>query len=255
MLRMGALRRRLHNIDALFLTRIYSRSIVHVIGDSHVLAFVKNRFFIIHHIGPATAYNLCLQTSTTHSNEKLLKIVKKINKKRDFAVLVFGEIDSRVHIYYQYKKQKEVVPISQIINETVSKYGEMLKLLDKSGLSFFVYGIPPASKRENNYNYPFYANKEMRVKISRELNESLKKFCVQNGYQYLDVQSKFADVSGFITEEFAGDDVHLNQKAAMIIAEDIRIKIGPRVRAKKGYSIQEKTNERKHESVMKVWSF
>ena len=232
---MGALRRRLHNLDAIFLSRIYSRSIVHVIGDSHVLAFVKNRFFIIHHIGPATAHNLCLQTSTTHSNEKLLKIVKKINKKRDFAVLVFGEIDSRVHIYYQYMKQKEVVPISQIINETVSKYGEMLKLLDKSGLSFFVYGIPPASKRENNYNYPFYANKEMRVMISRELNESLKKFCMQNGYQYLDVQSQFADTSGFIIEEFAADDVHLNQRAATMVAEDLRIKIGSRGRAKLGY--------------------
>jgi hypothetical protein len=34
--------------------------------------------------------------------------------------------------------------------------------------------------------------------------------------------------------------VHLNQKAAMLIAEDIGTKIGSRARAKVGYSIRKK---------------
>jgi hypothetical protein len=218
--------RKLHNALAFLLSRVYLKSIVHVIGDGHVYALEKNRFFIIHHIGPATAHNLISESSTTQSKQKLFEIIDKMNKKRDVALLVFGEIDCRIHIFYQYMKRGQAESISTIIAETISNYGETLKLLENEGISFFVFGIPPPGTIKNIYNYPFYADKETRVRIYAEFNSALKKFCLDNNYRYLDIQSKFADRSGFMSKNFASDDVHLNHKAGLIIGEELKMKAG-----------------------------
>jgi lysophospholipase L1-like esterase len=219
-------RKRLHDLHSLFLSKIYSKPLVHVIGDSHIVAYKRINLFITHYVGPATAYNLYSQSSKTKSNAKLFRILKKINKKRDILVLVFGEIDSRMHIYYQYMKQGRVISMSQLIDKTIQNYNKVLELIEKEGFSFFVYGIPPAARLENVYHFPFYADEETRVIISREFNEKLKEFCARKKYRYLDIQSKFADESGFISKAFAADRVHLNETAAAIMADEIRIKAG-----------------------------
>jgi lysophospholipase L1-like esterase len=195
------------------------------VGDSHVFSFKEIDLFILHHIGPATAYNLCSQSSSTKSNSKLCKVLRKINKERDIVVLVFGEIDSRIHIYNQYMKHEKAISIPQLIDKTIQNYGKILDQIEKEGFSFLVFGIPPASREGNIYNYPFYADEETRIFISRTFNKKLKQFCAQKNYRYLDIQSRFADSSGLISKAFALDKIHLNEKAGAIIAEEIRINL------------------------------
>jgi lysophospholipase L1-like esterase len=217
-------RERLHDLHSLFLSRLYSKPLIHVIGDSHIFSFRGINLFIIHPIGPATAYNLHSRSSTTKSNAKLWRILRKINKKRDIVVLVFGEIDSRIHIYNQYMKQRTEISIPQLIDKTIQNYDRVLQLIEKEGFSFFIYGIPPAAREENIYHFPFYADEETRILISREFNEKLKNFCRRKNYRYLDIQSRFANSSGFISQAFAADKVHLNEAAAVIIAEEILLR-------------------------------
>jgi len=219
-------RKRLHDLRSLFLSRLYSKPLIHLVGDSHVFSFKKIDFFILHHIGPATAYNLCSQASTTKSNSKLFRVLRKINKKRDIVILVFGEIDCRIHIYNQYMKNGTAISIPQLIDKTIENYGKILQSIENEGFSFLVYGIPPASRDENMYHYPFYADKEMRVFISRKFNEKLKEFCVKKKYPYLEIQNRFEDESGLISKAFSADTIHLNEKAGKIIAEEIWIEVG-----------------------------
>jgi lysophospholipase L1-like esterase len=186
--------------------------------------FRKTNLFIIHHIGPATAYNLYSASSTTKSNAKLVRILRKVNKKRDIVVLSFGEIDSRIQIYNEYMKQGRTISMLQLIDKTIQNYDKVLQSIENEGFSFFVCGIPPASEVGNIYNYPFYADEETRIFISRRFNEKLKEFCAQKEYRYLDVQSRFAEPSGLISKAFTIDGIHLNEKAGAIIAEEIRIK-------------------------------
>jgi lysophospholipase L1-like esterase len=193
-----------------------------------VLTFRNIDLFITHHVGPATAYNLCSHSSTTKSNEKLFSTLKKINKKRDIVVLAFGEIDCRLHIYNQYMKHEKKTSIENLIFNTIENYGKVIQEIKKAGYSFFVYGIPPASRDENMYNCPFYASKDMRVHISRLFNRKLKEFCEDKNYIYIEFQSKFEDESGLISEIFSEDTIHLNMKAGALIAEEIRAKIDPR---------------------------
>jgi hypothetical protein len=77
---------------------------IYVIGDSHIGIFTRSSLFMVFHIGPATAYNLIKETSTIGSNEKIQKIIS-LMKKGDILIPVFGEIDCRIHIYYQFKKK------------------------------------------------------------------------------------------------------------------------------------------------------
>lgn len=199
-------------------SRLFNKPLIHVIGDSHISAFTWSKSFVIHPIGPATAYNLKMNKSTTNSNKKLFAVIDKIKRKKDIVMLVFGEIDCRIHIYYQYKKNNEKFALTELIDETISNYGDALEQLKLMGITFFVYGTPPAAKQGNIYDYPFYAAPEMRIKINREFNERLKKFCKENDYKYMDIYSKVVDKKGFILEEYATDDgVHLNRKVKKFV--------------------------------------
>ncbi|MBN2187351.1 MAG: hypothetical protein JW732_07905 [Dehalococcoidia bacterium] len=127
----------------------FNKPLIHVIGDSHVLAFRRIRPFSVHHIGPATAHNLKRLKSTTNSNEKLFTIIDKISKDdkaSNMVILVFGEIDCRIHIYQQFKENDEMYTISELIDMTISNYGEVIEQIRKLGMNPCVYSVPPPQK-------------------------------------------------------------------------------------------------------------
>ncbi|MBU2634593.1 MAG: SGNH/GDSL hydrolase family protein [Nanoarchaeota archaeon] len=192
-------------------SRLFRKKYIHVIGDSHTASFNKNRSFFVHHISHATAHNLIIKHSTSNSNEKFWKIINKISKNRDMVILVFGEIDSRIHIYYQYKKQGMKEPISSLIDKTIERYGVVLEELEKRGISFFVYGIPPANKEGNIYNIPFYASEKKRAEINRVFNDKLRDYCKDRRYKYIDIYPETCNEEGFIKKVYAEDEVHLNK--------------------------------------------
>ena len=86
-------------LRSLLRSRVDPRPVVHVMGDSHVGIFLKKKPFVAHWFGPATAYRLKSPTSTTGSNRRLLRVLRHVVREKDKVLLVFGEIDCRVHIY------------------------------------------------------------------------------------------------------------------------------------------------------------
>jgi lysophospholipase L1-like esterase len=206
-------------------SRLLNRPVVHVVGDSHGKLFRWHRPFVVHHLGAATAHNLAKATSTTSSNRKLFDIIGRVSRK-DIVMLVFGEIDCRIHLYYQYKKGNESRPLTELVDDTVARYGTVLEQLRALGIEPVVQGVPPATRVRNEYRYPFYAPPEVHSRISRMFNERLKAMCERNGYRYLDVHTEFSDSDGFMLEEYAGDEIHLNGKAAQHVKRELREKLG-----------------------------
>ena len=80
-----------------FFRKVFKKKIITVIGDSHSLLF-QNPLFKIKYIGPATAFKLGYKDSTTQSRKKIIKILNGISPSST-VLLVFGEIDCRLHIY------------------------------------------------------------------------------------------------------------------------------------------------------------
>jgi hypothetical protein len=210
---------------SLLYSRIFGKPLIHVIGDSHGKVFRGQRQFIVHHLGAATAHNLVNQNSTTNSNRKLFDIVERISRK-DVVLLVFGEIDCRIHIFYQYKKNNERKAISELIDDTVVNYGEVLGKLRRLGINFIVYGVPPATEVRNEYRYPFYASPEVHCQISGMFNEKLKEFCQKQGYGYIDIHSRFSDEKGFLLKEYAADEIHLNGQVVDFAKRELKERLG-----------------------------
>ena len=205
--------------------RVFNKPLIHAIGDSHVKIFRWNRLFIVHHLGAATAHNLGKEHSTTGANRRLFDIIGRIRRK-DVVFLAFGEIDCRIHIYYQYKNGGEKQAISDLIDDTISNYGEVLHKLREMGISFVVYGVPPATKVRNEYRYPFYATPEIHSQISGMFNSKLKGLCEGKGYPYIDVHSQCSDADGFMLREYAADEIHLNGKVVDFVRGELNEKLG-----------------------------
>jgi len=212
---------RLFNIYVLARAKLLGTSVIHVIGDSHAKAFVFKVPFIIHHISQATAYNLDKDNSHSRSKMYLNSFLPRINKSRDILMLVFGEIDARVHIYSQYCKRNCSSSIDDIIEATVERYGDTITRLSNQGFAVCVHGIPPAARKSYTSILPYTGSPEERAYISREFNDKLKTFCHSKDIPYLDVQSVSKDGEGFIKDEYAADELHLNPKIVPFIRERI----------------------------------
>ena len=211
----------LYNKVLLLKAKLFNRTVIHVIGDSHLRPFVFISPFLLHHISQATAYNLNKENSFSQSKRYLNSFLPGINKERDVLLLVFGEIDARVHIYMQYKKNDGQISIGKIIASTVEKYGETIRRLKDGGFAVCVHGIPPAARTSFISDLPFLGTPEQRSEISREFNRQLGAFCRQSSVPYIDVQSISADEKGFMKEEYAADEVHLNSKAVIFARNKI----------------------------------
>ncbi len=208
-----------HFICSFVYSRLFNKPLIYVIGDSHTENFRRCRPFVVHHVGASTAYNLDRDTSTTNSKKQLWTLINKIDKNKDVVLLVFGEIDARIHIYNQYMKNSEQITITELINSTVTSYGHVLTQLNRAGVNFYVYGIPPATNQANVYRYPFYATPDIHKRIYREFHEQLAAFCAKNEFKYIDIYSQVADENGHISVDYDADGVHLTSKIVMFVRE------------------------------------
>jgi hypothetical protein len=211
----------LYNSGLMLEANMFNRAVIHVIGDSHLRPFVFESPFLLHHISQATAYNLNKDNSFSQSKRYLNSFLPAINKQRDVLLLVFGEIDARVHIFLQYEKNNEKISIERLIEATVEKYGETIRRLKDEGFAVCVHGIPPAARKDFESNLPFLGSPEQRSQISRDFNRKLGALCRRSGVTFIDMQSIAADENGFMKKEYAADEVHLNTRVVSFARDKI----------------------------------
>lgn len=193
-----------------------NRPLVHVVGDSHVKSFAWLPGCVAHHLGAATAYRLADRGSTTGAREKLFELTGRLDPARHVFLLVFGEVDCRIHIYEQHVKTNGTVPVDVLLDRTVERYGSVMKELAAQGTRFAVLGPPPATRQDNIYGRPVYAAPGMHKVIYAGFNEKLREFCRREGYPYVDIQLPTSGPDGLVLARYAADEVHLNRAAARI---------------------------------------
>lgn len=220
-----SLRRRNISLKVVFLrslvrARFARKPAVHVIGDSHTGIFFKRKPFIVHWLGPATAHNLKSPSSTTRSHKKVTRILNHLVVQGDMVLLLFGEVDCRIHIYDRYVQSGGKLSLEEVIDKTVFRYGEVLDEADRMGIDFYVSSIPPGGKEGNVFGVPNYPPPDMRCVINRVFNERLSDYCEKHGYSFIDVYSVVVDDEGFIRPEYSyRDGTHLNTKAVRLFEE------------------------------------
>jgi len=199
--------------------------IIEVIGDSHALLF-QSEYFNINYIGPATAYNLGSAESSNNSNKKILEILEKtIQKKSKYILFVVGEIDARIHIFNQHKKQD--ISVDEIIEKTVKRYiNFIIQLKNKNPqLVLMICNIFPPGEQQNLYNYPYYASREIRMLITKKLNKQLKQYTQNNNILYLELFNELIDSDGNRIKKYIFDQIHYNCDILPLIIKEIKDKI------------------------------
>ena len=202
-------------------SNLFNTCIIHTIGDSHAKPFIFRWPFLVHHISQATAHNLGKDNSMTRSRMYLKLFLSRINRQRDVVLLIFGEIDARVHIYLQYGKSGKIKSIDTLLDNTVARYGQVIKGLKDNGFAVCIHGIPPAASNDFITALPFAGKPWERSEISRKFNNRLKAYCSSIGVLYIDVQSIAADEKGFIKKHYLADEVHCNSRIVPFIRETI----------------------------------
>lgn len=203
------------------LRKILNRDIYHVIGDSHSLNFIHDAF-IIHHVGPATAYKLNFEKSTTNSRKKVINILNKIYKNKPISVIfVFGELDARIHIYKIYKEKN--ININILIKKTIESYMDFLNLIKKRFplINIYIFNVLPQGEEENVYKFSYYASMDKRRDIAENMNRLLVEHTRLNNIKFIDIYSKLIDRNGKRKKEYIFDDVHFNRKIIPYVLNSI----------------------------------
>jgi len=213
-----------------FIQDVFGAPHVHIIGDSHAYFCFNNSGsnathdersvfagvpWFIHWLGSRTMYRV------GRDGLKGLDITSYNIHENDIAVFLFGEVDVRCHIGKQRdeKGRKE----EEVIDTLVNKYIQVINSNRKkcNQLTCVVASIVPPSDQNFNSSYPCYGVLNERVRITREVNQCLQKYCLENGILFLDIYSLYAKNDGSLNESLSDGIVHVHPKKNNVIKEKL----------------------------------
>lgn len=176
---------------------------IHILGDSHTSVF--EGFIISAHY--VTAYNL-------YDKGIVQEYIKVLNGGK--LVLIFGELDCRMHIYNKCIEHKTT--FEQGVDETIESYGRVLSFLKERNVDFAVFNVVPSGiwNRRKSFDGYLIAPHDERGLIHRLYHDRFNKYCFN--YKVIDLWDEILDTeSGHTKSEFLVDEVHLNKSALPII--------------------------------------
>ena len=212
-------------------SKAYSEK-VFVCGDSHSLFFANassanpvgivpgvgvttdsNNCFMVFHVGPCLANNLCSYGRSTHGHEKInaLHDTGLIPGDGEKLICCFGEIDIRVHVLMQAQEQRATV--GKIVDDTVDRYASFLQEMSETN-EVYVWG-PVASLKEGSYRdprFPYYGTETERNKATEYFNTKLENKCRSIGVKYMSVY-KYLMEDYYTKIEYYRDTIHIGKKA------------------------------------------
>jgi len=140
-----------------------------------------------------------------HRGRKMLFEALKEIPERSKVLLIFGEIDCRVHLLKQAQIQQK--PLSEIIADCVMKYFRTIKIISEMGYEVMVFGGIP-----NNLT-TLETTKLFDLCIRRECDKE-KIFC-------LSIWDELVSEHGKLTGKYYTDGCHLSQAAMPLILEKL----------------------------------
>ena len=144
-------------------------NIIYCIGDSHASFFSgtdqmqpiypeagKNLIplFRSYRLGPVLAYSLPKLETRSQGREKLLALLSEI-PVGSRIMLLFGEIDCRVHLLKQAEQRSE--SLEKVVKECVDRYFSVVKEIKDKGYQVMLFGVIPSLLKSNIVEPDFVA--------------------------------------------------------------------------------------------------
>lgn len=203
--------------------------VIYCIGDSHSNIFSGHNkmqpIWPISHkdllaglrafrVGPALAYNLVNENSTTGGRKKILSILDEIpiNSK---ILLCFGEIDCRKHIVKQAEKQS--VSIDSVAQKVAQNYIKFAKELIKTGYKVCILAATPTTKYDLSRTQMSYGTYAQRYEATSALNKYLEIYCEEDSLIFANPNALLLTRTKTPKIRYYVDSIHLSQFALPII--------------------------------------
>lgn len=191
----------------LVLSQLGKKKIV-VFGDSHSAVFSNIDNVEVVHVGPATAHNIAGLNSTTQAREKILAQLETCSTLDTAVLLVFGEIDCRMHILKVVSSLE--VTMQQAVQATVDRYCVFLQSIVAMGYTVLIYG-PAGSGSGWNSLFPSVGREQDRNIVIHYFNSLLAENCQRLGVAFVSIDDLVINKGSWLTRAgFLDDGCHLN---------------------------------------------
>lgn len=198
----------------LLLSRLGKKRII-VFGDSHSAVFSDIPLMDVVHVGPATAHNLGSADSTIQAREKILAKLQGCPSEDTAVLLVFGEIDCRMHIL-KVASSIEVTML-QAVQATVERYCAFLQSIVALGYTVLIYG-PAGSGSGWNSKFPSVGREQDRNYVIHLFNSLLVENCRRLGVAFASIDDLVVNKCSWITRAgFLDDGCHLNNYPKTVV--------------------------------------
>lgn len=209
---------------------------IYCVGDSHTSIFsgynkilplapnTQKRYSLLepYRLGAVLAYNIQQKETSTHGLEKFNELVNSVIPPKANILLVFGEIDCRVHIVSQAHKQN--VSIEKIVRNTINRYLEFITELKKQNFNLIICGVlPTTTLQSTNMDFPTSGTIEERTQATLLFNKGLKAICENGNIQYLSIYDYVINTNGFMNEYYFIDGYHLSNNALPFFFKELRL--------------------------------
>jgi hypothetical protein len=180
-----------------------------VIGDSHSRTYENLKNVKVCYLGPVTAHNLCEDNTTSGGKNKLQHLLASFNPADTAILLVFGEIDCRMHILKNSCLNSFSLSTASLV--TAVRYIRVINTILSMGFNVSVQGVHGARSECGDYTYPSVGLEKERNFIVCKFNDYLRTASDTFSYNYFDIRDLIVNpVSMHTRYEFLEDGVHLN---------------------------------------------
>jgi hypothetical protein len=183
---------------------------INVIGDSHVWSFSEIDGYRFH----AFLSKSCTAHQLVNKKEQLMQLLNMYPE--ELWLFYFGEIDSRIHIYLKSNINK--IPYIDLCKDTANRYVGVIKELINNNFNVKILTQPPQGFEVNINNYPYYAGREERQRISEMLALEIKTQAKEEGVEVIDL---FVGIS-LPDRDFYQDSVHVKQETIIGLLQKLR---------------------------------
>jgi len=198
--------------------------IIHCFGDSHVSVFTGKDGIIpvwevykpntwdtmpqfrTYRLGSFLAYSIGRED---HRGKKILFDALKTIPANSNVLLIFGEIDCRLHLVKQMSIQRKPLPV--IAADCVSKYFRTVKEISELGHKIIVFGGMPTGQTSSERN-----------EAARLFDLNVKQECAKLQISCLSIFNKLVDKDGHTNGKYYMDSIHLSQVAMPLILEELK---------------------------------
>jgi hypothetical protein len=211
---------------------------IYCIGDSHASFFsgydvilplspeTRNRYpiFEAYRLGATLAYNMKKYNTSSRGKERFLDLLETKVPQQSTILMIFGEIDCRVHIVKQAIERK--LEIREIVKETVNEYFDFILEIKSKGYEIMLWNVVPTScSSTQNKEYPNNGTLEERTQATICFNENIKILCNKNSIRFVSIYNLLVDERGVMKTKYFKDGVHLSQNAMTILLRELNLSL------------------------------